>query len=98
MSTSDGNVTYLCCPVCRVWYREGSEHLCGPHNFDIQYGDRAIPDGKLFARQTFTPPIVSSAENPTVISTEIRGHFSDDERLYALLERIAVALERLADK
>lgn len=95
---SEGNVTYLCCSICGAWYREGSEHLCGLDNFDILYGDRAIPGGKLFASQTFDPPIVSSAENPTVISTEIRGHFSDDERICALLERIAVALERLAEK
>lgn len=90
------NVNYLCCPSCHGWYREGDAHTC---DFDHPDSiDRAAPPGILFMRQTFDPPIVSSDENPTVIHTEIQGDFSDTERLYTLLERIATALERLVEK
>lgn len=65
------NVTYLCCPSCHGWYREGDRHACyfTGLNGKLLWGNPGVV-------QQFTLP-------------------PDSDRLYALLERIAVALERL---
>lgn len=106
------NVNYLCCPTCKAWYRNGESHICDFLNGRDE--DREIPGitGGLLYIRSFDPLIipVPSDENPISEETEdgdiripkeppVAVHqLINSERIYTLLERIAVALEKLVEK
>ena len=81
-------VNYLCCPGCHGWYRDGSKHTCDfSQDGTLLWGNPGVSD------DTEDDDIRIPEKPPVAVHQLINS-----ERMYALLERIATALEKLVEK